>query len=357
MLFKIASLVLILSISKYCYSFSIKEASRQDVSSVQFLFWSNSVGEGEWVFDWWSGWHFVTSRDENPFIIQFSGDDIDNNFSTLLATENSDKFRPDAKTKIIIHGYTENGRIEWIKDMAHAYHDADSSLNVISVEWSVLADAANGYDPPARNTQLVGQHVAEFINYMLNRDETSFSASDFHIVGFSLGAQVAGKAGAVLNGLGKNLARITGLDPAERDFMGKPSSEQLDPSDAVFVDIMHTSANSQDHGVVGPVGHREEIGDMDFWPNGGDCPMPGTEWMMYRCMHSHMRAPDYFVESIQNPSGFSARKANSYGDFLANGGCDVAEQFMGEPASPNGESGNYYLTTNAQHPYAKGASC
>ena len=49
---------------------------------------------------------------------------------------------------------------------------------------------------------------------MLNRDETSFGASDFHIVGFSLGAQVAGKAGAVLNGLGKNLARITGLDPA-----------------------------------------------------------------------------------------------------------------------------------------------
>ena len=41
--------------------------------------------------------------------------------------------------------------------------------------------------------------------------------------------------------------------------MGKPSSEQLDPSDAVFVDIMHTSANSQDHGVVGPVGHREEV--------------------------------------------------------------------------------------------------
>ena len=66
----------------------------------------------------------MTGRDENPFIIQFSGENIDDNFSTLLATENSDKFRPDAKTKIIIHGYTENGRIEWIKDMAHAYHDA-----------------------------------------------------------------------------------------------------------------------------------------------------------------------------------------------------------------------------------------
>ena len=49
---------------------------------------------------------------------------------------------------------------------------------------------------------------------MLERSETTFSSSDFHIVGFSLGAQVAGKAGAVINGLGKSLARITGLDPA-----------------------------------------------------------------------------------------------------------------------------------------------
>ena len=41
--------------------------------------------------------------------------------------------------------------------------------------------------------------------------------------------------------------------------MGKPNSEQLDPSDAVFVDVMHTSANSQDHGVLGPIGNREEV--------------------------------------------------------------------------------------------------
>ena len=46
---------------------------------------------------------------------------------------------------------------------------------------------------------------------MIGRDEVSFQLSDIHIVGFSLGAQVAGKAGADLSG---NLARITGLDPA-----------------------------------------------------------------------------------------------------------------------------------------------
>ena len=46
---------------------------------------------------------------------------------------------------------------------------------------------------------------------MISRDEISFQLSDIHIVGFSLGAQVAGKIGVDLNG---NLARITGLDPA-----------------------------------------------------------------------------------------------------------------------------------------------
>ena len=57
----------------------------------------------------------------------------------------------------------------------------------------------------------VGQLVGEFIRYMINRNETSFTLNDLHIVGFSLGAQVAGKAGGILNG---GLARITGLDPA-----------------------------------------------------------------------------------------------------------------------------------------------
>jgi len=327
MCFKVASLFLIFSLTHSCFSISIKEVSRQEDLAVNFLFWSNSETEGRWTFDWstWQ-WHYVTSRPEDPFSVHVD-DTLDDTFSTLLSTENNDKFRPGGKTKIIIHGFTENGRIDWIRDMAHAYFDADSSVNVISVEWSNLA-AGPDYPPAARNTQPVGQHVAEFINYIKGRVE-AFNLSNVHIVGFSLGAQVAGKAGAVLNG---NLARITGLDPAENDFMGKPTSEQLDSSDAIFVDVIHTSANSQEAGVLGPIGNREEEGDMDFWPNSGNCPMPGTEWMVYRCMHSHLRA-------------------------YATGSCNGAEQFMGESVDSSGQNGNYYLDTNAYSPYAKGQTC
>ena len=73
----------------------------------------------------------------------------------------------------------------------------------------------------------VGRHVAEFIKYMMGRDEISFQLSDIHIIGFSLGAQVAGKTGADLNG---SLARITGLDPAgfnKRESISMISNLQL----------------------------------------------------------------------------------------------------------------------------------
>ena len=35
---------------------------------------------------------------------------------------------------------------------------------------------------------------------------------------------------------------------------------------------------------------------MDFWPNGGNCPMPGTEWTISQCGFSHLRA----VVSLRN---------------------------------------------------------
>lgn len=61
------------------------------------------------------------------------------------------------------------------------------------------------------------------------------------MIGHSLGAQVAGYAGQKLDG---KVGRITGLDPAGPMFEHLPPSVRLDPTDAQFVDVIHTNIRS-----------------------------------------------------------------------------------------------------------------
>ena len=75
-------------------------------------------------------------------------------------------------------------------------------VNVILVDWS----KGNGfpYEKATANTQIVGAEIALFINYFIS--DHGARATDFHVIGHSLGGQISGYAGARVNGLG----RITG---------------------------------------------------------------------------------------------------------------------------------------------------
>lgn len=57
------------------------------------------------------------------------------------------------------------------------------------------------------------------------------------------------------------LPRITGLDPALPGFVTVNHHNKLDPSDAMFVDVIHTNAFMQ--------GKVEQSGHVDFYVNGG----------------------------------------------------------------------------------------
>lgn len=55
---------------------------------------------------------------------------------------------------------------------------------------------------------------------------------------------------------------LPGLDPAGPLFSSTHSAVRLDPSDARFVDVIHTDARRW--GIEEPCGH------IDFYPNGGE---------------------------------------------------------------------------------------
>lgn len=78
---------------------------------------------------------------------------------------------------------------------------------MICVDWEAGAALPN-YVRAAVNTRLVGKQLSLFVSALGSNHGAR--NEDVHLIGFSLGAHVAGFAGSEL----KNLSRITGLDPA-----------------------------------------------------------------------------------------------------------------------------------------------
>ena len=138
--------------------------------------------------------------------------------------------------------------------------------NIICVDWSVLSKEVVYFDS-VFYTKTVGKRIGEFVEFLhLNHFIPNYKA--VHLIGFSLGAHVAGIAGHFIqertNGSGK-IGRITGLDPAG-PYPSEPLSERLDPEDALFCDVIHTNMGSL---FMGDFGSTLILGHVDFFPGGG----------------------------------------------------------------------------------------
>lgn len=244
---------------------------------------------------------------------------------------------PSLDVVVILHGFTgsvSSKSVTLIRD-ALLYVQ---NVTVVAVQWEQLARGP-WYDEAAGNIDIVAQHLSKFL---LNLEESGLDLNCAHIIGFSLGAHVAGIAGAMLEG---RVGRISGLDPARPGFDKRNSTERLDASDAQFVVGVHTGA--------GFVALIEPVGHVDFYPNGGSKqPHCQTEDIQLVC--NHFMAYTYYAESIYNPAAFPARLCSSWADFEG-GSCDVNEVVPMGYSTPNRSTrGLYFLRTNAQEPYGLG---
>ncbi|XP_018795054.1 PREDICTED: lipase member H-A isoform X1 [Bactrocera latifrons] len=268
-------------------------------------------------------------------------------YKSMLEDSNFSKTK---NTVLYIHGYLEDADIESVHVIVDAYLQRND-VNLIVLDWGELANGNYMFDAVVNCKQLASVLARNLIAMF----EMGLDIDKFHIVGHSLGGQMAGIIGREVyrrNGKTKKLPRLSALDPAFPLFYGT-FSYHLSKHDAEFVDVIHTDAWIY--------GAPVSTGTADFWPNGGTTLQPGCPKRNYKLLSdndlsSHRRSWWFWAESVKKefPCHFYAVKAKNWGDFKNGKYVDNEEQrvVMGHDC-PTNITGDYYLQTNGIQPYAR----
>ncbi|KAI5635863.1 lipase domain-containing protein [Phthorimaea operculella] len=285
---------------------------------------------------------YIDQEDRDAFIkVTSQGENIRKNWYWYLVNETHVAVKePDInitrETKFIIHGFGGSAFHPVTKNIAMAFHKLNK-FNVLVLDAKVVLD--KGYFDCVKNARLVGKAIAELISHLVSFGAKS---ADFHLIGVSLGAQVAGWAGKYyLHAEGCHLGRITALDPAGPCFANSaPRDRTLDKTDALYLDVIHSNVLLE--GLFEPLGHA------DFYINGGGPFQPGC--FLMKC--SHLLASYVYTESISRPELFVAVKCDSWTQFLDEQ-CTNQTAILGNAPLPD-TRGMYYLRTSGETPYGIG---
>ncbi|GLV35847.1 uncharacterized protein CBL_09914 [Carabus blaptoides fortunei] len=270
----------------------------------------------------------------------------------------SKHFNASKSTKILVHGFGSSCHYIWVYEMRSALMSVDD-FNIVCVDWERGAELPN-YIKAAANARLVAKQLAMLIRGLEER--AGLARERIHLIGFSLGAHVAGFAGTEI----RNISRITGLDPAGPLFETQGPEARLDPTDATFVDVIHSNGENL---FLGGLGSWQPMGDVDFYPNGGRMQKGCTNlfvgavsdfiWSASevegRSLCNHRRAYKFFVDSMSPRCHFPAFPCESYDTFLE-GKCFpcTAERRcgnMGYYADKSLGRGQLFLVTRDEEPF------
>ncbi|KAG8182872.1 hypothetical protein JTE90_024615 [Oedothorax gibbosus] len=266
-------------------------------------------------------------------------------------------FDPDKWTRILVHGVFDGVKLStWMRDVK-------DTLLTLEDENVFLVDHGSKVPPfflNAANARVIGAQIAMLVDFL----QKNFGAlqENFHIIGHSLGAHIAGYAGERL----KRLGRITGLDPIGPYFRNVPNNVKLDPSDALFVDVIHTNPGRN---ILEGLGTIEDVGHVNFWPSGGKprgcsaSPLRAlttgifpSEFLQNTFLCRHFRAPDFFRSSFhQHGCLFVGAECGSWEEFaLGRCGCGTDGQkcrLMGQHSTPAMFETRYHLQVGRERPY------
>ncbi|XP_058840110.1 pancreatic triacylglycerol lipase-like [Topomyia yanbarensis] len=247
-------------------------------------------------------------------------------------------FNPDHPTRFTIHGWSNDGSHFMNQEIRDEFWRV-GDFNIITVDWGV--GAMTNYISARANVGPAGAGVSGFLDRLL--DATGISPDSIYLIGFSLGAHVAGNAGKGQRGL---VNTIIALDPAGPLFsVGQETA--VSPTDGQYVETIMTNA--------GLLGINTVLGQANFFPNWGRTqPGCGTD-TGGSCAHS--RAPQFYAESISSSTAFRAVRCANHEEMLE-GICTPSgddANMGGQPSNQGrGVSGVFHLSTRAEAPFALG---
>lgn len=243
------------------------------------------------------------------------------------------------KTVLYIPGYLEGPKHESVNVIVNAYLQRNDH-NVLVLDWSELAKG-NYLIDAVPNAKQLATKLSEVI---LDFFDEGLEVNRFHVIGHTLGAQIAALIGryAFKKCDGEiKLTRITALDPPAIFPLGA----RINENDAEFVDIIFTDAWFYST--------PKSYGTVNFWPT---CPKFKSKTSSDNESGINGRAWRLWAESVQlsEQPVFLSILAKSFNDFKK-GRVENAEIVqMGIDCPPSARRGDYFLQTNANTPFAKG---
>lgn len=189
----------------------------------------------------------------------------------------------------------------------------------------------------------VGKHVAEVLVNLTNQ---GLDPKKLELLGFSLGCQTISYIAKNYQQMtGRNISKLTALSPAGPCFRNLGPEHRLSPTDADFVEVIHTNIDG--------FGMATRMGHIDFYVNGGE--YQPSDLNMYPCTAtcSHFRSLLLWESALKTPKGFIGLKCDSIQqarDMQCYDRKPLETNTMGLLTNRS-MPGIYYLATSLFYPY------
>ncbi|XP_068618728.1 lipase member H-A-like [Battus philenor] len=196
------------------------------------------------------------------------------------------------KTMIYVGGFMDSPNFPIARSIASVY--LDRGYNVLLLDTNTFTTMH--YPVAVRVIRTVGKHAAKMLSVLM---EEGLDPKKLEVVGLSLGAQTMSFVAKSFQQItGRNISRLTGLDPAGPCFRNLGPDQRLDMSDADFVDVIMT--NIDGFGMAAPVGH------VNYYVNGGEYQPGDVLWLPCNVLCSHIRSYTLWIAVMKNPNIFIA---------------------------------------------------